>query len=243
MDAVLDLAQTLLTSPWLYALVAVLALFDAIFPVVTAETVVIAAAAYAATGEPNALLLIGAAWAGALIGDVAAHHLGRGIGPVTRWLRRGKLSGPLVLRAEQELRHRGGMLIISARFIPGGRTATTVASGMIAYPRARFVAFAAVAAGLWGIYSVGIGMLGGLTFRDQPLLGVGLGIAIALTIGGAIEALRALHGRRRLRPARRQRLSRQRSAGSDACPALGPDGSGSPDSAPRPRDRHAAGAA
>ena len=76
MDAVLHLAESLLTSPWLFALVAVLALFDSVLPIVPAETVVIAAAAYAATGNPNALLLIGSAWAGALLGDVAAHHLG-----------------------------------------------------------------------------------------------------------------------------------------------------------------------
>ena len=213
MDAVLHLAESLLASPWLFALVAVLALFDSVLPIVPAETVVIAAAAYAATGNPNALLLIGAAWAGALIGDVAAHHLGRGLGPVTGWLRRRKLSGPLVERAEKELRSRGGMLIISARFIPGGRTATTLASGMIAYPRVRFIGFAAIAALLWSLYTVGIGMLGGLAFHDQPLLGVGLGIGIALAVGGSIEAVRSLRSRRR------ERLSRPRSAGSGVCPA------------------------
>ena len=191
MDAVLHLAESLLASPWLFALVAVLALFDSVLPIVPAETVVIAAAAYAATGSPNALLLIGAAWAGALIGDVAAHHLGRGIGPVTRWLRRGKLSGPLVERAEKELRSRGGMLIISARFI----------------------GFAALAALLWSLYTVGIGMLGGLAFHDQPLLGVGLGIGIALAVGGSIEAVRSLRNRRR------ERLSRRRSAVNGVCPA------------------------
>ena len=206
MDAVLHLAESLLTSPWLFALVAVLALFDSVLPIVPAETVVIAAAAYAATGNPNALLLIGSAWAGALLGDVAAHHLGRGIEPVTRWLRRRKLSGPLVQRAERELRNRGGMLILSARFIPGGRTATNVASGMIAYPRGRFIGFAAIAALLWSIYTVGIGMLGGLAFHDQPLLGVGLGIGIALAV-------------RSLRDRRRQRLNRRRSAATGVCPA------------------------
>src|SRR5699024_10819293 len=131
LDAVLHLAEALLTSPWLFALVAVLALFGSVRPIVPAEAVLLAAAAYAAPGNPSALLLIGSAWAGALLGDGAAHHLGRGIGPVTRWLRRRKLSGPLVQRAERELRNRGGMLILSARFIPGGRTATNVASGMI----------------------------------------------------------------------------------------------------------------
>src|SRR5690625_7149475 len=99
MDAVLHLAESLLTSPWLFALVAVLALFDSVLPIVPAETVVIAAAAYAATGNPNALLLIGYAWAGALLGDVAAHPLGRGITPVERLLRLWVLTVPLVQHA------------------------------------------------------------------------------------------------------------------------------------------------
>ena len=38
MDAVLHLAESLLASPWLFALVAVLALFDSVLPIVPAET-------------------------------------------------------------------------------------------------------------------------------------------------------------------------------------------------------------
>src|SRR5699024_5267514 len=157
--------------------------------------------------------LIGSAWAGALLGDVAAHHLGRGIGPVTRWLRRRKLSGPLVPRAARELRNRGGLLLRSARFMHRGRTGTNGRPGVTGAPRRRRIGFAALAALLWSIYSVGIGMLGGLAFHDQPLLGVGLGIGIALAVGGSIEAVRSLRDRRR------QRLNRRRSAATGVCPA------------------------
>src|SRR5690625_7489661 len=107
------------------------------------------------------------------------------------------------------------MLTLSARFIPDGRTATNVASGMIAYPRGRFIGFAAIAALRWSIYTVGIGMLGGLALHDQPLLGVGLGIGIALAVGGSIEAARYLRDRRRPRP------NRPRSAATGVCPAAG----------------------
>lgn len=215
MDAVLQLAETLLASPWLYVLVLGLALTDAVFPVIPAETVVITAGAYAVTGQPDALLVVIAAWVGALIGDIAAHHLGRGAGPLTRRFRRRRWGSSLLGWAEKELTSRGGMLIISARFIPGGRTATTVASGMIGYPRARFVGFAAIAALLWAVYSVGIGMLGGLAFYEQPLMGVALGVGLALAVGGIIEGARALR-RRRTAP-----LSPRPSAVRAASPAPG----------------------
>ncbi|MGO3478216.1 MAG: DedA family protein [Brachybacterium tyrofermentans] len=217
MDAVLDLAQTLLSSPWLYALVLGVTMLDAVVPLVPGETLVITAAAYAVTGSgPEAPLVLLAAWAGALGGDVIAHHLGRGAGPLTAWLRRRRWGGTLFEWAQRELTARGGMLLISARFIPGGRTATTVASGAIGYPRARFVGFAAIAGLLWSLYSVGIGMLGGLAFHEQPLMGVALGIGLALAVGGSIEGMRALRARRRRR---RTALSLPVSAARAASPA------------------------
>ncbi len=237
MDAVLQLAQSLMSSPWLYALVLGLALLDAVLPIVPGETVVISAAAYAVTGEPVALLVLLAAWAGALIGDITAHHLGRGAGPLARWLRRRRWADSLLGLAEQELRTRGGMLLISARFVPGGRTATTLASGVIGYPRARFVGFAAIAGLLWATYSVGIGVIGGLAFHEQPLLGVALGIGLALVLGASLEAVRAMRARRRAR------VSPPASAASGASPAPARAGRGSPGSAPHPRGRCAAAAA
>lgn len=215
MDAILHLAENLMGSPWLYLLVLGLAALDGFFPIVPAETVVIAAGAYAVTGQPHALGLLIAAWAGALLGDVISHHLGRGAGPVARWFRRRRWGGTLLGWAERELRARGGMLLISARFIPGGRTATTLTSGIVGYPRPRFLGFATIAGLLWSLYSVGIGMAGGLVFQTQPLLGVAVGIGLALALGGAIELVRAL------RRAGRGELSPRSRAARDACPAPG----------------------
>lgn len=222
MDAVLHLAQALLDSPWLYALVLSLALLDGVIPIVPGETVVITAAAYAVSGSgPDALLVLLAAWAGALGGDVIAHHVGRGAGPLTAWFRRRRWGGAVFAWAQRELMARGGMLLISARFIPGGRTATTIASGAIGYPRARFVGFAALAGLLWALYSVGIGMLGGLAFREQPLLGVALGIALALALSGAMEGLRAMRMRREGRNRARRRTGRHEKTGAEAGERIG----------------------
>ena len=93
MDAVLHLAESLMGSPWLYLLVLGLTAADGVLPVMPGETVVIAAAAYAVTGEPALLGLLAAAWAGALCGDLVSHQLGRGAGPLARWFRRRRWGG------------------------------------------------------------------------------------------------------------------------------------------------------
>ncbi|MGP9536860.1 DedA family protein [Brachybacterium sp. AOP43-C2-M15] len=227
MESVLQLAEGLMASPWLFVLVLALAAFDGIAPIVPAETVVITAGAFAVTGDPHAPLLMLAAWAGALLGDVLAHHIGRGAGPLTAWLRRHRSSAAVVERTEQALRSRGGTLIIAARFVPGGRTAVNVTSGAIAYPRARFALFSAIAALAWSLYYVGIGMLGGAAFGQDPLLGVALGIGLAVVLGGLIELGRSLR-RRRARctgPTGAAALTRRRSAAPVVCPAPARDGS------------------
>lgn len=236
MESVLQLAESLMSSPWLLALVLVLVLLDALLPIVPAETVVITAGAYAVSGDPQALPVVLAAATGAVIGDLTAHHIGRGAGPLTRMLRRRRLGGAVVEWAERGLTARGGMIIVAARFVPGGRTATTVTSGLIGYPRSRFLLFAAIASLAWSLYSVGIGMIGGLAFREQPLIGVAVGIALALAVGGGIELIRSSRARRS------PGVTGPRPAEPGERPAPGRVSSGSPDSARRPTDRCAADA-
>jgi membrane protein DedA with SNARE-associated domain len=228
MDSVLLLAESLMASPWLLLLVLALAIGDSLVPLVPAETVVLTAGAFAVTGSPWAPLLVLAAWAGALIGDVLAHHVGRGAGPLTRWLRRRRVGGAVVGAAESALRTRGGVIILGARFVPGARTAVNLTSGAIRVPRRAFVLFSALAALAWSLYYVGIGMLGGIAFAEDPLLGVVVGISLALLIGAGVEGVRRLRERRRgTRPLRRRRgrhrgeVSPVRRAAPGACPAPG----------------------
>lgn len=196
MDFALDLIRQTLESPWLYLLIALVASLDSLVPIVPSETVVITAAAYAVTGSPHAAGIIAAAALGALLGDLAAHCVGRGGSRVTdRWVRSARLRR--LLDATQAMfGERGGAMLVAGRFIPGGRTATTIASGMLRYPLGRFLAVDFIGCLAWSVYAAGIGLLGGAMFRDQPLWGVVLGVGIAFVLTGLAEAVRRLRGRR-----------------------------------------------
>ncbi|GAA1939968.1 VTT domain-containing protein [Brevibacterium antiquum] len=199
MDFAFDILAATLESPWVYLLVFIIAGLDSLFPIVPSETVLITAAAYAATGTPNPVGLLLAGAIGALTGDFAAHLVGRGGGSLaSRWARRPR-ARRLLERTEEIFARRGGTVLIAGRFVPGGRTATTVTSGMLKYPIPRFLAFDAAGCLAWALYSTGIGLLSGVLFEDQPLLGVGLGIGIALTITGVAELTRRLLARRKAR--------------------------------------------
>jgi SNARE associated Golgi protein len=48
--------------------------------------------------------------------------------------------------------HHGVWIIVVARFIPGGRTATTYAAGTVGMPWRRFLPADAIAVALWALY-------------------------------------------------------------------------------------------
>jgi membrane protein DedA with SNARE-associated domain len=86
---------------------------------------------------------------------------------------------------------------VIARFIPGGRTATTFTAGLVklSWPR-RFAPYIAVAAVLWAAYGVLLGYLGGRTFRDKPIYALLLAFGIAALIVAAVEIYRRLRSDR-----------------------------------------------
>ena len=177
-----SLSQLVSGSPWTYAVVLAFAALDAVFPLVPSEATAIAAGVLAGAGDLHVALVLGAAAAGALIGDNSAYGVGRGTGRfMSRRLLRGRQAW-----AERMLNERGGLVIVAARFIPGGRTAATVTAGLTGMHWTRFVRAAAAAAALWATFAVGLGYAGGHAFEDKPWFGLvaafGLAAAIALTV-------------------------------------------------------------
>jgi membrane-associated protein len=197
-QTILDALHEAMSSPWLYLALFVLATLDGFFPVVPAETSVITAGVFAAaTGAPHLALVIVVAALGAFAGDHVSYAIGR---TTNDRLRNGRRSRKAFGWAERALAERGGLVLVVARYIPGGRTACTITMGAVAYPRRSFALFDAVAAGSWAVYSGLIGYVGGAAFENDPFKGLLLGLGIALTVTAVVEIVRYV---RRLRIARK----------------------------------------
>ncbi|TWD84311.1 membrane protein DedA with SNARE-associated domain [Kribbella amoyensis] len=201
-DAILHFAEELMASPWIYVTLLGFAALDGFFPAVPSETLVVTAGVFAATGEPNLYGVIAMAAVGAFIGDHVSYLLGRGAGG--RMIDRtkpGTKRHAMTSWAHNALAERGGLVLVVARYVPGGRTAVTLTMGAVRYPVRKFSFFAALAAISWGLYCSLVGFIGGKAFEDNPLKGVILGIGLALAVTLIVEVVRhQLRKRRTAQP-------------------------------------------
>src|ERR671918_1174818 len=77
-DAITELVEGAMGSPWVYLALLAFAAIDAFFPVVPSETLVISAGVFAASNpDPNLLFVILSSAAGAFIGDHISYFIGR----------------------------------------------------------------------------------------------------------------------------------------------------------------------
>lgn len=183
---------------WFIGIILVIALLDSVVPIVPSETLVIIGGVAAGQGDQRLLLVIAAGAIGAFLGDNTAYELGdRMSGFIQRHAdRRPKWQARLVWASEQ-IRVRGGLLLITARFIPGGRTALTVSSGITHQPRRWFVGWITIAVVIWATYAALLGYIGGKAFEDNHTMAflVAFGAALGMTV--LIEAGRHLRSRYR----------------------------------------------
>jgi membrane-associated protein len=185
-EGLLDLVAA---SPWAYGAILIAAALDAVFPLVPAEATVISAGVLAGIGDLSIAFVIAAGTAGALAGDNGAYSLGRKLGPrLDRRIPRARRDW-----AEHKLETRGGTIVLVARFIPGGRTATTLTAGVVRMPWRRFAAYSLVAAAVWATFAGLLGYLGGSQFEDDPHYAFALAAGLAIGLGAAIELGRRLH--------------------------------------------------
>lgn len=202
---VTDITDTLgdwASNWWFLAVVFVIAFLDSIVPVVPSETTVIIAGVAVSVGEaayPLWMVIVCGA-TGAFLGDNTAYQIGRWFSP--RFARRAERKPKFARRlqwAADQIRSRGGLLLITARFIPGGRTLLTLSSGITRQPRVWFVAWVAIACTIWATYAAGLAYLVGQPFKDNHTLAFWVAFGTALFVNVVIEVVRHLRARKRVR--------------------------------------------
>jgi membrane-associated protein len=163
-----------------------------VFPALPSESALIVCGIQAARGELSLELVIALGAAGAFLGDNASYAGGRFIGgPVQQRLFAGEKASRRLDWAKGFLKERGGYVFLVARFVPGGRTATTFTAGLVRYRwLLRFVPFTFLAAILWSTYGTLVGYFGGRVFEDQPLYALLLAFGIAIGITACAELVR-----------------------------------------------------
>jgi membrane protein DedA with SNARE-associated domain len=183
---------------WFLVVILVIAYLDSIIPVVPSETAVIIGGVAAGAGDQNLLMVIGAGAIGAFLGDNTAYLIGRRFAP---WFERRadtrEKTANRLLWAHDQIKKRGGLLLITARFIPGGRTALTLTSGITKQRWPWFAAWVAVAAVIWATYAATLGYIFGQQFEDNHTLAFVLAFAAALTFTITVEVIRHFRNKRR----------------------------------------------
>lgn len=176
---------------WFLLIILVIAFLDSVIPIVPSETTVIIGGVAAGSGQQALLLVIAAGGVGAFLGDNAAYVIGERF---SRRIERRADRKPNLQRrltwATGQIRARGGLLLITARFIPGGRTALTLSSGVTHQPRGWFIRWTAVAATIWASYAALLGFIGGKTFEDNHTMAFLFAFGAALGITAVIEVVR-----------------------------------------------------
>ena len=194
--------ELLSSSAFAYGLIAGLVAADGVFPAVPGETALIGGALLASDGELALGGVIAAGIIGGWVGDNLSYLLGARLGrPLSSRLVRGERGKRRLAWARDQIEERGGEVIISIRFVPVGRTASTFACGTLGMPWRRFAAFDAVAVTAWTTYASVLGYLAGKTLGISGPAVIGIAIAIAVVLGVAGELthqlLRAHRARRR----------------------------------------------
>jgi membrane-associated protein len=210
MDFLQSAVDLVSASPWTYAVILAIAAIDALIPLVPSEATVISAGVLAGAGELHLALVIAAGAAGAFTGDTAGYWLGRRFEHrLDPRLFGGEKGARRKAWAERVLARHGGPLIFGARFVPGGRTATTVTAGVVRMRWPLFAMFAALAGIAWASYAALVGYVGGRAFKENLLLGLLVGFAFAAAVFAVTEGIRRI---------RRARAARDESEAGEASP-------------------------
>ena len=198
MEVVRHLLSVAMASQWLLLILFVAAAVDAVFPVVPSEGMVVTAGMAAAAGHQNLLLVIVVAMVGSVIGESVCYFLGRGSGPaLRRWMRRRDARQAIYEKVSHALHTRGGLVLMTVRYIPGARMVATLTAGATAYSFRKFIVFTIAGVTIAYTYVALLGYIGGDAFAHDSLKALGFSLGLAFLIGLVLETSRRIAGRRK----------------------------------------------
>ncbi len=188
---------------------------DAFLPVLPSETTVMAAGALTVHGHLDLVPLIGSAALGAVSGDMTSATLGRALprrdnratrppGRVRQLAR--ATAANLQSRVKQHLY----LVLLLARFIPGGRTAVTLGLGRSTLPLARLLVPLAIAGTLWASITSLAGRVGATLVLENPAL-------VGAVAAGLLAVALAAAGLWNRRTAKRKRDTTEPMPANDPC--------------------------
>jgi membrane-associated protein len=164
-----------------------------IAPVVPSETtVIIGGVVSAQQNSPYPLIGVIAAGAiGAFLGDHTAYFAGNKMSP---WFTKRAAKNPKFKKkldwAAAQIEERGGLLLITGRFIPGGRTILTLSSGITKQPLPWFTRWISIAVVIWASYAAILGRIGGQSFKDNHSKAFLFAFGLAISATVIIEVVR-----------------------------------------------------
>lgn len=175
---------------WVHLVVYAFAALDGFFPSVPSEsTIVTLSSLWSSSGQPSLLLVGLAAWAGAFTGDNLGYLLGNKIGwERFRFLREGR-GRRAVEAAENGLRKRALVFLMTARYIPFGRTAVNLVAGAVHYPHRLFWPRSLLSTFVWAVYSCAIGAVAGAWFENNHLLAITVALVAAIVMALVVERI------------------------------------------------------
>ena len=154
------------------------------------ETALVTAAAFAATGRLNILLVIAVAAAAAIIGDNAGYWIGRrgGLALVSRYGRHVGLTDAKLKRARGFFDRHGAKTVFFGRFIALLRSWAAALAGIAHMPYSVFTFYNALGGIVWATVFGALGYAFGRNLpRLEHYLGrVSLGIVVVVVIGAVI---------------------------------------------------------
>jgi membrane protein DedA with SNARE-associated domain len=190
-NTIFDWLKDYSASPWFYLIILVVAFFDSFFPVVPSETMVIIGGVSAGLGQLEWPIVAVLAALGAFLGDNFAYYIGVFFSERLQQRYNKTNKGRQRLRwAQHQIENRGGNLLITARFIPGGRTLVTLSCGITGQSRRWFMKWSAIAGVIWGLYATLLGFIGGKSFQDNHTKAFITAFSIAIVATVIVEIVR-----------------------------------------------------